>query len=141
MYKQVRGEDLALGDEVTVWRMPDGSSGQGGILTSTISGTVTVTAPGDRIFEFDLRDVHHFSVDRPGDPKECLNYGHDGSECEGDVEYWHSGGINGRHFPRCEKHGLARLNNRSELERYADSDCAPPRFDPADAGERWSDDY
>ena len=77
-------------------------------------------------------------LDEWGDPLECLDDRGDGT-CQGPVEYWSSGGI--KSWPRCTKHGEARLNNRSELERYADSDVPPPGFDPAYAGERWDDDY
>ena len=62
--------------------------------------------------------------------------------CEGPVEMWYSGGVNGRSWPRCRFHGERRLERfENSIERYADSDVAPDWFDPANAGERWDDDY
>lgn len=63
--------------------------------------------------------------------------------CEGAVEYrWP--GYGERNWPRCEKHGDARVERQQQThERYGhpDSACAPAGFDPLDAGERWDDDY
>lgn len=139
MYKRVRGEDLALGDDVTVWFMPDGNSGQGGILAENgESGWIRLRLPNGETQSWGLTAVHHFSVDKPGAPEECLQF--NSGKCEGPVEMWHSGGMNGRSWPRCTYHGEKRLNSRSELERYADSDCPPPGFREDDIGERWDDD-
>lgn len=68
---------------------------------------------------------------------ECLE-GPDG--CEGEVLYrWP--GYGERDWPRCEKHGEARVKREEEArERYPDSPCAPADFDPSYAGERWDDD-
>ena len=74
-------------------------------------------------------------------PEECLDWRDDGT-CHGPVEY-HSLGTGGA-FPRCHKHWnerLDRYNDPNSLERYANSDVPPPWFDPADAGERWDEDY
>jgi len=62
-------------------------------------------------------------------------------ECKGDVSYFAVSG--GNAFPRCAHHIDLRMDayESSDLERYADSDVAPSWFDPADAGERWDDDY
>ena len=48
-----------------------------------------------------------------------------------------------RHFARCERHGMARLDLQEEINRkYApESDVPPAGFDPTYAGERWEDDY
>lgn len=140
MIKQVRGEDLALGDDVTIWFMPDGNAGQGGILVENgESGWIRLKVPSGETQSWGLTAVHHFSIDKPGAPEECLQYT-DGTTCEGPVEMWYAG-HGYRHYPRCTKHGEARLNNRSELERYADSDVAPPGFREDDCGERWNDEY
>lgn len=74
-----------------------------------------------------------------GEELECLeDYGE--GTCSGPVEY-HSLG-SGNAFPRCEKHWSERLDRyENSIEQYADSDVAPSWFDPADAGERWDDDY
>lgn len=72
------------------------------------------------------------------DEPRCLQSGPD---CRGKVEY-HLRPSDWKSFPRCERHQRARERSReTSLERYADSDVAPDWFDPADAGERWSDDY
>lgn len=74
------------------------------------------------------------------DRTDCLNYNPD--TCSGPVEMWHSGGMNGRSWPRCSFHGKERLReHENSIERYADSDVAPSWFDPSAAGERWDDDY
>lgn len=68
----------------------------------------------------------------------CLN-GPDG--CVGAVEYrWP--GYGERQWPRCEKHGDARV--RAEEESTArngnpDSACPPAGFDPYACGERWDE--
>ena len=86
-------------------------------------------------------EIDHVTVEEYLDADECLNYGADGSECRGPVDYWHSGGMSGKSWPCCEKHGLQRLEeHENSIERYADSDVAPDWFDPANAGERWSED-
>lgn len=66
----------------------------------------------------------------------------DGPEgCRGKVEYRMSGrSMQG--WPRCEKHGIERLDREEEInERYPDSDSPPSWFDESFAGERWNDDY
>ena len=69
---------------------------------------------------------------------ECLNWS---EHCSGPVEMRHSGGMNGRSWPRCAFHGAKRLADReNSIEAWADSDVAPPWFDPTLAGERWDDD-
>jgi hypothetical protein len=72
-------------------------------------------------------------------PAHCLE---ESDACRGPVALWHSGGSGGRSWPRCTFHGERRLERfENSMERYADSDLAPDWFDPADAGERWDDDY
>ena len=62
------------------------------------------------------------------------------NSCSGDVEYHSIDGL--RAWPRCEKHFDLRLERYEDsMEKYAQSDVAPSWFDPADAGERWDDDY
>jgi len=50
-------------------------------------------------------------------------------------------GYGSRRFPRCERHGQARLEREEQNRaKYApDGPCPPAGFDPADAGERWDD--
>ena len=84
-------------------------------------------------------DYQEHEIEVPLDADECLNYGPDG---KGPVDYWYSGGLNGRSWPRCDFHGQERLRQHDEsIEKYADSDVAPSWFDPSYAGERWDDDY
>lgn len=74
----------------------------------------------------------------PLNPEECLEFGDD---CRGPVEY-HLRPSDWKSFPRCDYHQERRLERReNSLEKYADSDVAPDWFDPADAGERWFEDY
>lgn len=79
------------------------------------------------------------SVTRPQlDADECLNFS---EHCVGPVEY-HAVGSSLKAWPRCDFHAEQREDQyENSLERYADSDIAPDWFDPADAGERWEDDY
>lgn len=80
-------------------------------------------------------------LDEDGMPVRCLE-DHGEQTCRGPVEY-HTIGSSLQAWPRCRLHFEQRLQRyeESELERYADSDVAPDWFDPADAGERWDDDY
>ena len=69
----------------------------------------------------------------------CLDEG-SSTPCEGIVEYSSLDGL--RFWPRCDTHFNIRLERYEDsIERYASSDVAPSWFDPADAGERWEDDY
>ena len=70
----------------------------------------------------------------------CLDAGED---CKGPVEYRMPLSGTGRSFPRCDKHWSDRLDTQDRLRRDygVDSDVPPVGFDPADAGERWDDDY
>ena len=69
----------------------------------------------------------------------CLEYR---QGCNGPVEMrlrasdWKS-------FPRCDFHWEQQLEEQERIDRlYApNSDVPPIGFDPADAGERWEDDY
>ena len=73
---------------------------------------------------------------------ECLEY-HDGDNgCQGPVGYHWNGDPAGKTWPRCTNHQDRRERARdNSIEKYANSDVAPAWFDPADAGERWDDDY
>lgn len=72
---------------------------------------------------------------------ECLD-DHGENTCEGDVEYHSVDPGRAAAFPRCDYHWGERLMRReNSIERYENSDVAPSWFDPADAGERWDDDY
>lgn len=73
--------------------------------------------------------------------EDCLDYRGDGT-CSGAVEYRMALSASGRSFPRCDGHWDARLDEQERINRdYPDSPLAPAWFDPADAGERWDDDY
>jgi hypothetical protein len=48
----------------------------------------------------------------------------------------------GTSIPRCDAHWDERLRQDERIRNdYPDSPIAPSWFDPADAGERWDDDY
>ena len=69
----------------------------------------------------------------------CLSEG-SSTPCEGVVEYRSLDGL--KFWPRCDLHFDIRLEDyENSIEKYANSDVAPSWFDPADAGERWEDDY
>lgn len=69
---------------------------------------------------------------------ECLN---ENEDCKGPVEY-HTTGMSTKAWPRCSFHQRLREEQyENSSERYAYSDIPPSDFDPADAGERWEDDY
>lgn len=147
MYKTIERPDLPalLGTErasrVTVWYGTDGS-GLGGTLTEVNDAGVELTNHYYGVKFYPWEDIRKVDVDEPGDPSECLEYrpGPD-NDCEGPVEYWQTGGSSMRAWPRCQRHGLRRLEQRERsLERYADSDLEPSWFDSADAGETWFDD-
>jgi hypothetical protein len=125
-------DDLQVGDDVTAWFAT--GHGQGGVIQSIHDDTVTMLSGTARIHHTILvRDVHHWTRDEYLDATECLDY--DPDTCSGPVDYRHS-------WPRCAFHGEKRLrDHENSIERYADSDVAPSWFDPADAGERWDDDY
>jgi len=64
------------------------------------------------------------------------------TECRGPVEYRPSLTGTGTAIERCDGHWGERLRFEDELRRvYPDSPNPPDWFDPADAGERWDDDY
>jgi hypothetical protein len=69
---------------------------------------------------------------------ECLE-GPEG--CSGAVEYrWP--GYGDRNWPRCQRHGDARVAREEDaMRRYGnpDSPCPPFGFDPSYAGERWDE--
>lgn len=70
---------------------------------------------------------------------DCIN-GPD--ECAGQTEYRMALSGTGTSFPRCDHHWAIRLDHEEKLRRdYPDSSVPPPWFDPANAGERWDDDY
>lgn len=65
-----------------------------------------------------------------------------GEGCAGEVHYRSALSGTGRSFPRCDKHWNDRLDLEARLRRdYPDTDTPPAWFDPANAGERWNDDY
>ena len=71
----------------------------------------------------------------------CLD-DRDEDECVGPVAQHYNGDPDGKTWPRCSLHQNKREEREANsIERYANSDIAPRWFDPADAGERWDDDY
>ncbi|MCA1656672.1 MAG: hypothetical protein LC713_03010, partial [Actinobacteria bacterium] len=82
-------------------------------------------------------------VNEQGDPTGSLEECLEGPEgCRGPVE-WRWPGYGDRCWPRCQHHGDERVKREDEaIDRYGnpDSPCAPPGFDPDDAGESWSGD-
>lgn len=64
------------------------------------------------------------------------------SPCSGKVEYRMNLTGTGLQTLRCDKHWEERLDfQEAHTAIYPDSPIAPDWFDPADAGERWDDDY
>lgn len=88
----------------------------------------------DRIFSESREawcDAHGMAYE----PLVCLN---DGPECEGDVEYRMALSGTGQSYPRCEKHWFDRVEFQRDLAmRYPLN--PPSDFDPAYAGEVWSE--
>lgn len=72
-------------------------------------------------------------------PVRCLDQS---DECAGMVRM-HMTGDSFKVWPRCDFHQDRRQERyeRSDLERYANSDVPPSWFDPAAAGEHWDEDY
>lgn len=71
--------------------------------------------------------------------QDCIQYGDDGGECSGTVEYrWPLSGT-GKSYPRCNRHWHDRLDLQQQLnERYP---AQPPAdWSPLDAGEAWDED-
>lgn len=70
----------------------------------------------------------------------CLRVTHDSANCAGEItRRWTE---NDTPIDECQYHTTQSLQRRQELaERYPDTPFAPAWFDPAEAGERWDDDY
>jgi hypothetical protein len=139
--KQVRitWDEIAVGDDVTLWFKPRGAHGQGGIV-QTIAGTriVLVSGTAQHVNEHGLDEVHHVDKEVPFDADECIEY--QPGICGGDVDLFAPG--NGNAFPRCRVHRERRAKSyETSMERYADSDVEADWFDPANAGEHWGYDY
>lgn len=139
----VNPDTLNPGDECTVWALNangEWTTGQGGRFVSLEDRKVTITAPGDRTFTYDLDegDGYEVIVEQAFPAGECLEYSDD---CHGPVELrWPGSGD--RTWPRCVYHGDLRVERaESSIERYADSDVPPTWFDPTAIGERWDEDY
>jgi hypothetical protein len=64
----------------------------------------------------------------------------DNDECVGEVAYRDALSPTGRRFPRCDSHWEKRLVEQDRINATYPYN-APSGFDPADAGERWDDDY
>ena len=74
--------------------------------------------------------------------EDCLEYGRPDSPCRGPVEYHSVDPGRSTAVPRCSKHWNERLERYdNSIERWANSDVEPAWFSPADAGERWHEDY
>lgn len=134
-----------IGQEVTVWalsREGNFTSGQGGIVTTVEGTTVTINAPGDRLFTWVCDGINYECViEEPLTADECLEF-HRG-DCSGEVDY--RAVPNGTPVPRCVKHfddRLDRYQSDDSSEKYAYSDVRPDWFDEANVGEHWGpEDY
>lgn len=138
--KQVRigWDEIAVGDDVTIYFKPKGYSGQGGIVQAVTATTIDLLSGTAQHRNHHTRDeVHHVAKEVPFDAEECIEY--DPDACGGDVELFAPG--NGNAFPRCRVHRERRAKSyETSMERYADSDVIPDWFDPANIGEAWSED-
>jgi hypothetical protein len=140
--RQVEIDPAAVEAGTMIWLqlMPDGSSGQGGIVLGHEDGVWHLECGTAKYYrQIPDSEVHHVVVEEYLDADECLEY-HKG-DCSGPVDY-HITGSSLKAWPRCQHHAEQRWERYDQsMERYADSDVVPEWFDPADAGERWEDDY
>lgn len=134
--------DVKVGQEITVWRMPDGHGGQGGRVTEvTDAGVVLSSGTAEIRNEFTVAEIHHITVEEALPAEDCLDYS---DECRGPVDY-HSIGSSLKGFPRCDFHLGKRLERREgSSEMYADSDVPPSWFNASwggtnEYGEHWDD--
>lgn len=146
--QEIAHGDVTAGMYVTVWHYggeaptdDPANFGQGGTVTATsltdddpAARAVTIMNPLGAEFTYTVDQIDRIVQEVAHEPDECLEYGPD---CNGPVDYHWTGGT--QSWPRCDHHQQRRMERREEsLERYADSDGAPPAwFDPADAGETW----
>jgi len=75
------------------------------------------------------------------DPHEdCVEFGNPRRACDGEMIHYRS--TLGTPMVRCAVHYEEHMETQDRINRdYPDSPMAPSWFDPADAGERWDDDY
>ena len=135
--------DLQVGMDVTARFKPDGNSGLGGVVTELHDRFVVLLSGTAQHRNEVMRDeVAYWQTEVPFEAEECTNYNPE--HCSGPVEMWYPGSGH-RSWPRCTFHGEKRLKDASELERYADSDVAPPWYHDSDeyyvTGQEWDDDY
>lgn len=137
-YQTIERDDVVIGAEIDLWFLPDGNGGWGGKVLSFDDTTVTTAGGTSQIVRTARWDeVHHLTIEVALDADECLQFGPD---CKGVVDY-RTTGSSMRAWPRCEFHADKRQRSyETTSERYADSDCAPSGFDPADIGERFFED-
>lgn len=139
--KQVRisWDEIAEGDDITLWFKPKGYNGQGGTVRAVTATTIDLVSGTVKREHAHQRDeVHHVDKEVPFEADECLQY--DPGTCGGEVELFAPG--NGNAFPRCRVHREQRAKGyETSMERYADSDVEADWFDPANIGEHWGDDY
>lgn len=84
-----------------------------------------------------LRDLAENGPSPDGDDEvHCLQ---ENDDCEGEIEYRDPLSGTGKSFPRCAYHWDLRLKEQDRIERTYPQH-APSDFDPAYAGEVWSDD-
>jgi hypothetical protein len=75
-------------------------------------------------------------------PAEELSCLHGPEGCTGTVKPREPLSGTGKSFDWCDGHWAKRLDIQERVRRdYPDSPVAPAWFDPANAGERWDDDY
>lgn len=129
--------EAKIGQTATVWRLENGnrSGGQGGTIFK-LSPEVVMQV-GATLHSFDTSRFgtdFELEIERPTDPRECVNYGPD---CRGEVDWFDPSG-RGRSAQRCGHHQDVRAEQyKNSIERYADCATPPAWFDPTYAGESW----
>lgn len=134
--------DLKVGMQVT-FRSTYGKNkgcGQGGTIVDVNEHRAHLLCGTAQIeMSIDFADWDEVYEERPLPAEDCVSF-HEGN-CSGPVEWCPA--PSGSPVQRCEHHNDERWERyeKSETERYADSDAAPSWFDPADIGEHWDTDY
>ncbi len=138
-YVTIGRNDIKIGMDITLQLMPDGNRGQGGLVEVFHDLGITLKCGTDEyIRSFAWHEVHHIVEEQMLPAEECMSF-HQGN-CSGVVDYCYA--PSGSSLPRCVKHNDERWAqyDKSETERYADSDVPPSNFDPSYAGESWDGD-
>jgi len=131
--KNINPFDVQIGDEVTVWHGEHGHYGQGGRVTSYTGAVMVLTGPDGQLHQFTQPEIKRIEVEMPYEASDCLDHS---DKCRGPVADWYSGGLYGRTWPRCTRHGELRLA-QAEANAELEYDVVPSWFDPSYAGESW----